>query len=78
MNLKLKAELIRRYGSQVEAAKALDISESRLSYIIRGHISASTHVRAKLAEALGVARAGRLLAASREARAIKRSDGDAE
>ena len=62
MNLTLKAELIRRYGSQVEAAKALKISESRLSYLVREHITASPCVRAKLAEAFGVALTRELLA----------------
>lgn len=65
MNLTLKAELIRRYGSQVEAAKSLKISESRLSYLVRGHITASPRVRAKLAKAFGVALAGELLATHR-------------
>ncbi len=36
MNLGLKAALIERYGSQTRAAKALPLSESRLSRIIRG------------------------------------------
>jgi transcriptional regulator with XRE-family HTH domain len=71
MNLKLKAELIRRYGTQIEAAKALTISESRLSYIIRGHISVSSRVQAKLAERLGAALTRRLLAKPRQARAAR-------
>ena len=37
VNLNLKAEPIKRFGSQVEATKSLGIRENRLSYIIRGH-----------------------------------------
>ncbi len=33
----LKSAIVERYGSQVEAAKAIGIRESRLSYLIRGH-----------------------------------------
>ena len=41
VNLNLKAELIKQFGSQVEAAKALGILENRLSYIIRCHLQPS-------------------------------------
>ena len=53
VNLELKAELIKRYGSQIEAAKALGLHENRLSYIVRGHIQPSTHEREALEHALG-------------------------
>lgn len=36
MNLELKVELIRRFGSQAAAARALAMRESKLSRIIRG------------------------------------------
>ena len=35
-NLDLKAELIRRWGSQTASARALGLSESRLSRLIHG------------------------------------------
>lgn len=38
MNIDLKVELIRRFGSQVVAAKKLKIGESKLSYLVRGHV----------------------------------------
>ena len=36
MNVKLKVALIRHFGSQVRAAKALGVSESRLSRLVQG------------------------------------------
>ena len=36
MNLKLKGLLVERFGSQTAAARALGLSESRLSRVIRG------------------------------------------
>ncbi len=45
VNLNLKAELIRRFGSQVEAAKAIGIPENRLRYIVRGHVQPSERER---------------------------------
>ena len=41
MNLELKLELIRRFGSQIVAARTLGIRESKLSYIVRGHAEPS-------------------------------------
>ena len=61
MNLDLKLEIIRRFGTQVNAAKELGIRESKLSYIIRGHAEASIRERQALERALGRALARRLL-----------------
>jgi len=52
-NLELKAELIRRWASQVEAAKAMGIRENRLSYIVRGHTEPSEREREALEKSLG-------------------------
>ena len=62
VNLNLKAELIKRFGTQVEAARAIGIRENRLSYIIRGHAQPSKAEREALELAMGKARARRLLA----------------
>ncbi len=61
VNISLKAELVRRFGTQVEAAKAMGIRENRLSYIVRGHIKPSEREHKALAEALGKAHVRRLL-----------------
>jgi len=61
VNLKLKAELIMRFGSQVVAAQHMGIRESKLSYIIRGHAPPSEHERRALEESLGKARVRKLL-----------------
>jgi len=53
VNLNLKAELIKRFGSEVEAAKAMGIRENRLSYIVRGHIQPSRREREALEQTLG-------------------------
>ncbi len=37
INWNLKSVLVRRFGSQVEAAIRMGIRENRLSYIVRGH-----------------------------------------
>ena len=61
VNLELKAELIRRFGSQIEAAKAMGIRDNRLSYIVRGHILPSEAEGKALEHELGEACAQRLL-----------------
>jgi plasmid maintenance system antidote protein VapI len=61
VNLNLKAELIKRFGSQIEAAKAIGIRENRLSYIIRGHVQPSDAERKSLEHAFGKAATRRLL-----------------
>jgi len=53
MNIDLKVEIIRRYGSQVVAAKKLKIGESKLSYLVRGHVEPNPQEREILKAALG-------------------------
>lgn len=48
VNLNLKSELVKRFGSQVEAAKQMGIRESKLSYIVRGHVQPSEREREAL------------------------------
>lgn len=61
INLNLKCELIRLFGSQVEAAKRLGIRESKLSYIVRGHASPNASELDALKRVLGRGRMRRLL-----------------
>lgn len=61
VNISLKAELIKRFGSQVVAAKAMGIRENRLSYIVRGHVQPSEAERKVLERALGKTNARTLL-----------------
>ena len=49
----LKAELIRKFGTQCDAANALRMSESRLSRIIRGRYAPKPEERQKIRKALG-------------------------
>ena len=53
VNLDLKAELIRRFGTQVEASNRLGIREAKLSYIVRGHAEPSEMEREALEQGLG-------------------------
>ena len=53
MNIELKIALIRRFGSQVKAARPLDIPESRLSRLVNGHSDPTTDERKRLTVALG-------------------------
>jgi hypothetical protein len=53
MNIDLKVEIIRRFGSQVVAAKTLKIGESKLSYLVRGHVEPNAYEREILRTALG-------------------------
>jgi len=61
VNFALKAELIRRFGSQVVAAQHMGIREAKLSYIIRGHALATERERRVLEESLGKAVVRKLL-----------------
>jgi len=61
LNLELKAELIRRFGSQIEAAVQMGIREDRLSYIVRGHTTPSRRERAALEHGLGQLTLSKLL-----------------
>lgn len=53
INWALKSALVRRFGSQIEAAHELGIRESRLSYIVRGHVKPSEQERKVLERVLG-------------------------
>ena len=53
MNVELKVELIRHFGTQVAAAKQLKISGPKLSYLVRGHAEPSARERQILCAALG-------------------------
>ena len=52
-NFELKAELVRRYGTQSRAARELGLSETRLSRIIRGYREPAGRER-EIIESLGV------------------------
>lgn len=53
INFQLKAELIRRFGSQIEAARILGIREATLSKIVRGYLEPSDRNRKALERGLG-------------------------
>ena len=53
INWALKSALVRRFGSQIEAARELGIRESRLSYLVRGHAKPSERERKALNRVLG-------------------------
>ena len=61
VNLDLKCALIKRFGSQVSAARQLKIRESKLSYIVRRHAEPSNRERKILERALGRLLVRRLL-----------------
>ena len=61
VNLALKSELIRRFGSQIEAARTMGIREAKLSYIIRGHANPTIDERRALERVLGRRLARKLL-----------------
>ena len=49
----LKLSIFKKFGSQVIAARALGIRESRLSYLLQGHLQPSKSEREVLGKALG-------------------------
>ena len=53
VNWHLKIAIVRKFGSQVVAAQALGIRESRLSYIVHGHAPPSESERELLCRGLG-------------------------
>ncbi len=61
VNNDLKAEIIRRFGSQVVGANEMRSRENRLSYIIRGHTVPTEQERGALEAALGRVTVRRLL-----------------
>ena len=54
VNIELKIALIRRFGSQIRAAKPLRIDESKLSRIVQGHRDPTPDERERLRTVLGV------------------------
>ena len=61
VNIELKCALIRRFGSQIAAARELGIRESKLSYVVRGHAKPSERERKALEGAFGRPLTRRLL-----------------
>jgi plasmid maintenance system antidote protein VapI len=49
----LKQEIVKRFGTQLAASRYLNIPESRLSHIVRGHDQPTARERAVLERALG-------------------------
>ena len=58
MNKRLKGAIITKFGSQIEAARALKISEARLSRIIREWDEPKDNEKAALKRVLGESHAG--------------------
>lgn len=61
MNFKLKGALVTQFGSQIAAAKAIGLSEWRLSRIVRGWDQPRADEIEKLSGALGDKRVKKLL-----------------
>jgi len=61
MRDKLRLELIKRFRTQIGAAHELDISEPRLSRILRAWVDPNPNEREKLAALLGRRRLAHLL-----------------
>ena len=61
MNLDLKVEIIRRFGSQKAAARALGLHESHISRLIRRRAQATEHDRRFFSRVFGARRARALL-----------------
>ncbi len=53
VNLNLKGEVIRQYGSQTVVSRVTGISEAKLSRIIQGHKEPTERERKALEDALG-------------------------
>ena len=53
MNFDLKIALVKQFGSQVRAARALEIAESRLSHLVNGHREPKPEEREILKAKLG-------------------------
>ena len=52
-NLRLKGALIQRYGTQLQASRALGVSPSRLSLIVQGHYSPTSEEMESFKRVLG-------------------------
>ena len=66
VNLDLKSGIIKRFGSQVVAAREMGIREARLSYIVRGHAEPKDQEREALEQAMGRYRVRKWLKGPRE------------
>ena len=53
MNIDLKVGAIRQYGTQGQLSRVAKISESRLSYLVRGYAEPTPKEREALKKALG-------------------------
>jgi hypothetical protein len=53
MNVELRIALIRKYGSQIRAAKPLQIDEARLSRLVNGHRDPTAEERQRFTAVLG-------------------------
>jgi plasmid maintenance system antidote protein VapI len=53
MNVELRIALIQRFGSQINAAKPLQIDEPTLSRIVRGHRGPTPEQRKRFKKILG-------------------------
>ena len=53
MNLKLKAKIIEKYGTQADFAPVIDTDESLISKIVRGRRKLNTEKQLVWAKALG-------------------------
>jgi transcriptional regulator with XRE-family HTH domain len=60
INWELKIAIASKFGRQLDAARALGIKESRLSYIVHGHVNPSPSENEALAKGLGREFIGRL------------------
>ena len=76
VNNDLKAEIIRRFGSQVVGANEMGIRENRLSYIVRGHTVPTEQEREALEAALGRAAVQKLLKGSPRSKSKKEVNAD--
>ena len=60
----MRAAIVEKFGTQIEAANLLGIREARLSYILRGHVLPSEPERKVLEDNLGRELVRRLYAVS--------------
>jgi hypothetical protein len=66
MNRPLKTAIVLQFGSQVEAAQALGLHESRLSQILHYRIAPSAKERRALARVFGAEKLDSLLGGGKE------------
>ncbi len=52
-NFRLKGALVSRFGTQIDASRALEIPLSKLSFIVQGHSEPNERERKALEKALG-------------------------